>query len=186
MPAKKKSLQELVADGSFLARRHADRLLEEPLKRKDLAALQETYAGESDKLVRAAIALAFERAVLHKTTATLPLTHAEWWYASVGSIDADRMALRRRGGKIEWAAYDKLERRWTHWDRRHGTFWRVRRGVVHNLDRLKLVWLLTGRRLKRVPDAEVILAGLGEELERLIAEREPIPDPPGWELLARP
>jgi hypothetical protein len=63
MPTPKKTLEELVADRSFLGRRHADRLLEAPLKQPDLRRLQQSYATETDEGVRAALALAFERAV---------------------------------------------------------------------------------------------------------------------------
>lgn len=64
MPARRKTLAELVAHRSFRARRHADRLLEPPLRRHDLRALQAAYAANSDYGVREAIARAFERASL--------------------------------------------------------------------------------------------------------------------------
>jgi len=69
MAAPKKKLIELVRDRTFLARRHADRLLEEPLERADLRALQEACRAADDAGARQAIAMAFERAVQNEPAA---------------------------------------------------------------------------------------------------------------------
>lgn len=64
MPARKKSFREFVADGTFLARRHAHLLDQEPLVADtELAKLQRAYQREGSELERRAIALRFEKAV---------------------------------------------------------------------------------------------------------------------------
>src|SRR5437899_991922 len=62
MPAHRKTLRGL-ASGTFLARRHADRLLEPLLEPPDLATLQLAYAAATNDAARRAIARAFEAAV---------------------------------------------------------------------------------------------------------------------------
>ena len=64
MAPRRKSLAELVADRSFLARRHADRLPGAPLlEREDLRALQQAYGAAGDDMAREAVLVALERAV---------------------------------------------------------------------------------------------------------------------------
>ena len=64
MPAAKKTLRQLVAERTFLARRHADRILDEPLDdRPDLLALQGAYQAAADDAARQSIAVSFERTV---------------------------------------------------------------------------------------------------------------------------
>jgi AraC-like DNA-binding protein len=63
VPAHRKTLLELVADQTFLARRHADRLLDAPLERADLRELQGRYYAAGGDVERRAIARRFEDAV---------------------------------------------------------------------------------------------------------------------------
>jgi hypothetical protein len=63
MAPRRKTLDELVRERTFLSRRHADRLLEAPLPRADLSALQESFAAARRDEAKEGIALAFERAV---------------------------------------------------------------------------------------------------------------------------
>ena len=57
----RKTLEELVADRSFVARRHQERLLEPPLERADLRKLQLRYKAATAKCRE--IAVDFERTV---------------------------------------------------------------------------------------------------------------------------
>src|SRR5437868_2500077 len=64
MPAHRKTLNDLVHDRSFLARRHSPLLLEAPpVADPDLANLQELYQAERSELERRALALQFEKAL---------------------------------------------------------------------------------------------------------------------------
>src|SRR5919201_3144407 len=64
MPARRKTLADLVRDGSFLARRHADLLVTGALVADPvLASLQERYRAERSELERRQLALWFEKAV---------------------------------------------------------------------------------------------------------------------------
>ncbi len=186
MPARRKTLEDLVADRSFLARRHADRLLEAPLARADLQALQASYRGERDEDVRTAIATAFERSVQKSSNERRKLSSSEFFYAGLGPgmIDADDLGFRRRReDSIDWAGFDRLSRRWKWWNGRHGTWWRVKHRCMHNHDALKLYRLLSGTTTRRVDVADDELRAHLIELDQLIVEREPIPDPPGWDRL---
>lgn len=192
MPARRKTLTELARDGTFLARRHASRLHETlDLPRPDLRALQATYLAAPDDAARRAIAFAFEAAVRSGSAAPKrALTIGERWYAAIGPgagavTGLDELGMRRRDGTVDWQAFERLERRWIYWNRRHGCYWRAKQMMLNNGDKLKLARMLTGRRRLTVPAAEAALSQLGEdELARAVAAREPIPDPPGIELLA--
>jgi hypothetical protein len=59
----RKTLEALVADGSFLARRHGDLLAGEPLDDPVLAALQALYRQAGDDRQRRRVALQFEKVV---------------------------------------------------------------------------------------------------------------------------
>jgi hypothetical protein len=60
----RKRLEDLAVDGTFLARRHAQLLVDEPLlDEPTLRQLQEDYRVESSELEQRAIALRFEKAV---------------------------------------------------------------------------------------------------------------------------
>ena len=186
MPARRKSLPELVRDGTFLARRHADRL-HEPLglpEPPDLRALQAAYLAELDEASRRAIAFAFESAV--RSGARMPkrqLTVAQRWYAGFGAwTGLDALGFRRSDGTIDWDGFERLERRWIYWDRRHGCWWRAKHTMLNAVDREKLVGVLTGRQVQLVNVAAAELAQLEDELAALVAARNP-PDPPGLELL---
>lgn len=65
MAPRQKTLQELVRDESFLARRHARLLVSDPLVDDDdgLRALQERYRAEDGELERQRLALQFQKAV---------------------------------------------------------------------------------------------------------------------------
>jgi AraC-like DNA-binding protein len=64
MPARRKTLADLVRDGSFLARRHADLLVTGALVADPLLAdLQQRYRAERSELERRQLALWFEKAV---------------------------------------------------------------------------------------------------------------------------
>jgi hypothetical protein len=90
-------------------------------------------------------------------------------------------AMRDAKGVIDWDAYAALERAWERWDRRHGPYWRAKEGVPHQLDDLQFYTLLTGATTRNVHVAQDALAELQDELERLIAAKEPIPGPPDVE-----
>jgi phage terminase large subunit-like protein len=62
MARPRKSLLELVEDGSFLARQHHERLSEEPLRWKSLSKLQARYVAAATELERRQVAREFERA----------------------------------------------------------------------------------------------------------------------------
>jgi hypothetical protein len=59
----RKSLGELVADGTFLARRHAELLAGESISDPTLAALRQLYRQAGDDRQRRRVALQFERLV---------------------------------------------------------------------------------------------------------------------------
>ena len=103
MPARRKTLEELVASRSFLARRHGDRLLEAPpLKRADLRTLQEAYrAAELDR-VRQAIARAFEAA--QKASPTRELAEV----VGIARPDAGVAELRGRERTQTLARHERL------------------------------------------------------------------------------
>jgi hypothetical protein len=118
------------------------------------------------------------------------LTTAEFWYAALGPgfgdwTGVDALGFRRPDGSIDREGFDRLARRWAWWDARFGCYWRVKRRMAHNGDKLKLHRLLTGKRTLHLPTAELAMAELGEELVQRISEREPIPDPPEFELVSR-
>src|SRR2546427_4859864 len=83
MAAPRKKLTDLVDDRSFLARRHAERLLEEPLRRADLRQLQEAFRTAATDEARAAIARAFEAAV-RSTPPEVELTADQSFYCDLG------------------------------------------------------------------------------------------------------
>jgi hypothetical protein len=88
--ARKKRLCELVADGTFLARRHGARLREAPLERPDLRALQEAYCLAESEEACAAIARAVEitvRATPEQTVSAL--SPAAALAAALGRDDPD-------------------------------------------------------------------------------------------------
>jgi hypothetical protein len=57
----RKTLEQLVADGSFLARRHGELLAGEPLDDPVLSALQQLYRQAGDDRQRRRVALQFEK-----------------------------------------------------------------------------------------------------------------------------
>jgi hypothetical protein len=125
-----------------------------------------------------------------KRTATRGLTPAEFWYAGMGPGFGDwtgpaALGFQRPAEEIDWDGFLRLERRWRRWNGRYGCYWRTASGIAHNLDKLKLHRLLTGTRREQLDVAEAALAELRAELKQLIADREPLPDPPGCELLGR-
>jgi DeoR-like helix-turn-helix domain len=64
MPAQRKNLEELLRDRSFLARRHAELLLIEPVGEDPLLRrVQERYRAEPSDLERRRLALALEKAL---------------------------------------------------------------------------------------------------------------------------
>ena len=80
MAAHLKTLEELVWDQSFLARRHAERLESDPLvDDPGLRSLQEAYKSDPTGLGRRSIALAFERAVTNPVERAL--------YAAAGALE---------------------------------------------------------------------------------------------------
>jgi hypothetical protein len=213
MPTPRKRLSDLVRDETFLGRRHAQLLLDEPLVRDPgLRLLQERYRAEPSELERRRLALQFERAVrdllereralqeevgdetllarIGEAIVRSKLSVTEFWYAALGPgfgnvTGARALGFRRRDGSVDWAGFGRLERRWRWWDSRYGTFWRYRRGMAHHGDTLKLVELLTGKRPRRVDVAAATLAELHDQAAELVAGREPLRDPPGFELLDR-
>jgi len=76
-----KTLAALVAGGTFVARKHAERLGQEPLNRLDLRVLQERYVEETDPEAKHALALAFEKIVRSTPTSN------EHSAASPGRVD---------------------------------------------------------------------------------------------------
>jgi hypothetical protein len=186
-----KTLLRHVQDRSWRADRHADLLDGPVLPWPTLAALQARYIRARTELERRAVALEFSQAIRRPLEEELELrarklqTPAGFLYAGIGpdAGDVDLLGFRRRGGSVDWAAFDRLVRRWTWWNRRHGTYWRARQHVLHNLDAIKLHKILTGERTRLVNDARRTVAEHAERVAQLIAERQPIPDPPGFELL---
>jgi hypothetical protein len=69
--------------------------------------------------------------------------------------------------------------------RANGRWWRAKRGIMLNPDKLKVHRQLTGKRAAKLDVAEQTLEAHADELAQLIAERGPIPDPPGLELVGR-
>jgi hypothetical protein len=182
MAARRKTLEQLVRDRSFLARRHADRLLETPVQRADLRALQESYRNEGDIEVRKAIAFAFERAVHKSPSQELPFAAVMYSIAGPDAGDhdqLDKLGLRSRDGTIDWSAYEKLQRRWKWWAGHYGPLWRFKHGGQGHADDVDLYRRLSGdRRNKRADVAHEWLDAHREQVDALIASREPIPDPP--------
>jgi hypothetical protein len=105
VPARKKSLIDFVYDRTFLARRHAELLVAEPLVRdRELRELQLAYRTETSKLERAAIARKFEKRVQTggRPTGRLGETELEEWDARYGLLwrirhdcltDADKILM---------------------------------------------------------------------------------------------
>jgi hypothetical protein len=180
MAARRKTLEQLVlVDRSFLARRHADRLLEAPLERADLRALQESYRNESDVDVRKAIAFAFERAVHKSARHELPFGAIMYSMAGPDPGNAAELGLRGKDGTIDGPAFEKLQRRWKWWAGRYGLLWRFKHGGQGHDDNVALHRRLSGdRRNKRADVAAQWLDSHREQVDELIASREPIPDPP--------
>jgi hypothetical protein len=190
MPASKKTLAEFVAGRTFLARRHSELLDSDPLLPKGpLRKLQLAYRAEESELERTQIAREFEHAVHSFEPAEL--SDAQFFYAGMGpaidfnGIDATALGLRGARGKIDWDGLARLQRRWTWWDGRHGMYWRASHGIPHNIDKLKLVHRLTGRRLQNVETAGAELEARAKALDLLLRAHGPTSDPPGWELLDR-
>jgi len=93
------------------------------------------------------------------------------------------LGFRRQDRTIDWEQFERLGRRWKWWDARYGLWFRLAHGCEHQLDLLKLHRLLTGR---PTPFPDVARTTLDENralVDQLIAEREPIRDPPGLELV---
>jgi hypothetical protein len=179
-----KPLTQHLAEGTFRPSEHAHRITTEPLPRH-LEHFRERYRNARSERERQAIALELRDAAAERQARQLPL--AGLIYASLGPDpgDAERLGFRRADGTIDWSRFEALERRWRHWNGRAGTPWRWKHRCPHNQDLLKLVRLLTGERLKRVDVARKRLAALEEELEALVAGKEPLRDPPGLELVLR-
>lgn len=180
----RKTLRELVADRSFIARKHRDRLLEAPLERADLRALQARYFAAELDYERAAIAVEFERVARRSPPVDgRPATARELLYAAIGPggiLSYDELGVRRGDGSIDWQAADALERRWQAWDRRHGTAWRYLRGHPNNVDLFRLGRRLGERRPRTVADAQTIIERRRGDVDTLLADATP-PDPPGLE-----
>ncbi len=184
MARAQKTLRELVADCSFLARRHADRLLEAPLERADLRKLQAAYFAAELDYERAAIAVEFQRAVRRPAPPAGPPTAMRGLlYAAIGPgiLDYGELGHRCGDGTIDWDAVDRLERRWQAWDRFHGTAWRYLRGHPLSVDVLRLARRLT-RRAHGFAEAEKIVERRRGDVDALLASRPSPPDPPGLEL----
>jgi hypothetical protein len=89
----RKTLRELVWDGTFRARRHASLLAGEPMdERPDLADLQWLYSAAEDDFVARAIAVRFERIVRDPFTHALKGVDAE--NAGDGVVNYDSVPLR--------------------------------------------------------------------------------------------
>lgn len=177
MPARKKSLAKLVADRTFLARRHADLLEHEGLVDDlELRTLQVAFRAESSELERQALARRFERLV--RTVKRDEPTLQQAFLASLGPSVALAGALPP--GRL-W----RLEERWERWDARYGFAWRVQHDLMHNGDRIEAFRLLTGRRTPEL-NLHTIKKQMPDLAERARTELElPTPrDPPGWKYAA--
>jgi hypothetical protein len=183
MPARKKRLADFIADQSFLARRHAalleeDDLVDEPT----LRALQDAYREEPDGLERQKLARRFQQTVREGPRRRRPPFGAIF-YSMTGPNPGDHdqlatLGLRGKDG-IDWPAVEKLQRRWRWWAGRYGLLWRAKHGVTGHDDNVALHRRLSGdRRNKRADVAGLWLDAHREQVDELIASREPIPDPP--------
>ena len=167
MPARKKTLVQLVRDRTFLARRHAKLLETAPLvdDNPTLRTLQASYRAEPSDLKQQALARLFESAC-RKSVGIPGLTMAQVLHASIGPSGPDA----------------ELERRWNSWDRRHGFAWRLSHDACHQGDLQTAYRRLTGkgeRNLGRINER------MPDILERARAELglKAAPEPPGFELV---
>jgi hypothetical protein len=167
MPARRKTLHELVAHRTFLARRHGPRLREEPLERADLRALQEAYclaeSGEACEAIARAVEITL-RATPKQSAGQLSVAAA--LAAALGPDGAD----------------PELRVRWQAWDRAHGAVWRVKRGAASADDLIKLHRRVSGAaRNRSVSAARAWLETHRVEVEQFLGGAEgDAPDPPLW------
>jgi hypothetical protein len=165
MAAHKKTLEQLVHDRTFLARRHAQLLETAPLvEDATLRTVQAGYRSESSGLERQALARRFEKATRNRSHER-ELTMTQQLHAAIGPGAGDA----------------QLETRWLAWDKRHGFSWRIQHDAAHAGDRELAYHRLTGQREhdhrrinERMPD---LLQRARHELKL-----KPAPDPPGIEL----
>jgi hypothetical protein len=179
-----KSLSAHCVDRTFRPSRHGHLLATEPLS-PGLADFSARYRAAVSDRERQAVALELRDAI-DAGQGQRELSAAEFFYAGLGPglADWDDLGFRQANGSIDWAGYHKLERRWRHWNGRHGVWWRIRHNATHNSDAIRLYKLVTGgKTTKRVDEAELKLRDHQPLLDTLAAEHEPCPDPPGLELL---
>jgi hypothetical protein len=181
MPARKKRLADFCADRTFLARRHAELLEEDDLvDDPELRALQEAYREERDGLERQKLARRFQQTVrAGRRRRQLPFGAIMYSVAGPDPGNAAELGLRRQDGKIDGPAFEKLERRWRWWAARYGLLWRFKHGGQGHDDDVALHHRLSGdRKNERADVAAAWLDAHREQVEALVAAREPIPDPP--------
>src|SRR5438128_640719 len=126
--AKQKTLGKLVADRTFLARRHAQLLAQSVLvEDPQLRALQASYRAEESHLERQALARRFEK--LCRRVDRVELTVRQGLLAGLGPS----AVLHRDGIRLE--ELRQLEARWERWEQRGDGFcWRVAHRAMHNVD----------------------------------------------------
>ena len=170
MPARRKTLDALIHDRTFLGRRHADLLDGPPVRDPVLRAIQASFQAEASDLRRRELALAFERAVREGPNG---LTMAQELLATCGmplaaEVDDDGTVV---GG---------LFAAWERWDRRYGLRFRLFVGCANNSDRIEVA------RRAGVAAAETRLEEIEERWTELVAKVYPrglrrVPAPPGWD-----
>jgi hypothetical protein len=204
VPTPRKSLEDLVADRTFLARRKRHRELLDGVLVRDpaLRAIQRSYQQETSSAEGYLLAQQFEKQVRAGVQAPqLELTHL--LRASIGPNLKDFVDLGWSQKKI-----DALDVEWQAWDILYGLAWRAQNELLCNPDRLALAQGkldATKLRSERLPPADRI----PEFLERFwpkwkrdkprrdrlwrewrakrgypeLADDDEIPAPPGLELV---